>query len=159
MKIIYFLFLAMGFIACSGTGSHENRILNADTPQEDLLQTLKNSYLNSGYDISTLQGYKINKHKEEIAKTIKIADTFHIKGYGQTLVLYSYSIGSDILRESVNYKKENGKWYKTFLYSSSYDDDPFKDGNSTRAKEILEKEEKWIEESEETKSMVLGTIF
>lgn len=147
MKVVYLLFLAIVLIACSGTASHENKILNADTPQEDLLQTLKNSYLKSDYDISTLYGYKTNKHKEEIAKTIKIADTFHIKGYGQTLVLYSYSIGSDIFRESKNYKKENGKWYTTYFYATSYDDDPFKDGNSTRAKEILEKKDKWTEES------------
>ena len=55
------------------------------------------------------------------------------------------------------YKKEGGKWYRTNLYISTYNnDDPFKDGNKARALEILEKEEKWNEESEEIEKKIFG---
>lgn len=156
MKQIALLLISFFLIACSGNEPDRSQLFNEETPHKDLLQTIKNSYLNSNYDVSVLYGFKLNKHKKEIAESIKIADTFHISGYDQTLVLYSYSIGSDIIRETANFKKEDGKWFRTFLYSSSYDDDPFKDGNVSRAKEILVKEEKWNEESEELEKKLFG---
>ena len=80
--------------------------------------------------------------QDQIDEQIKIPKTKF------ELVLYSYSIGGDIIRLSEYVIKENGKYYVINKYFSSYDDDPFKNGLGEESKKILEKEEKWKESNE-----------
>jgi len=162
MKNLLSIISLVVLVSCSDRGVKNQTTVGENIPHKDLLQTIKNEYLYFNYDLGRYEDYILNKNKIEISQNLKIADTFVIKSFEQTLVFYSYSIGSDIIRETQYYKKDkdNGKWYRTSLYLSSYNnEDPFKDGNGSRAKEILDKSSDWEEDNKETKIRVFGNGF
>lgn len=95
----------------------------------------------------TDKAYFLSKHKDEILKTIEVAEKDTIPGKDIILVFYRYSVGADIVHASTYMKQMDGKWYIHPEYYSSYDDDPFKNGKGTEGKALLDKKSKWEDES------------
>jgi hypothetical protein len=108
---------------------------------ENSLENIKNSE-------GVYENHLLLINKENVIKSLKIDEQIKIPKTKFELVLYSYSIGGDIIRLSEYVIKENGKYYVINKYFSSYDDDPFKNGLGEESKKILEKEEKWKESNE-----------
>jgi len=84
-----------------------------------------------------------SKHKDEILKSIQVVEKATIPGKDFILVFYKYSVGADVAHETIYMKQIDGKWYVHSGYYASYDEDPFKNGNGTEGKALLEKADKW----------------
>ncbi|GAB3194116.1 hypothetical protein GCM10027293_01630 [Pontibacter aydingkolensis] len=100
----------------------------------------KDYFLNDGM-------YFRYKHRDEILRTLKVEEKIEVKGTDLCLVLYSYSVASQIKRTSQWFRLVDNKWTFCNKYFSAYDDDPFGNGDKAFAKEVLEKAEKWEETS------------
>lgn len=122
--------------------------LETQYPSDTVEQTIKNAIApDKGYfwdDVS----YFRHQHRDEILKTLKIEEKIEVKGTDLCLVLYSYSVASQIKKRSQWFRKVDGKWALCNKYFSTYDDDPLGNGDKDYAEEILEKAEKWEESSE-----------
>lgn len=97
----------------------------------------------------TDNAYFISHHKDEILKTFEIVEKDTIPGKDIVLVFYRYSVGADIVHETSYMKKIDDKWYIHSHYYSSYDNDPFNNGNPIESKQLLEKKSKWENESKD----------
>ncbi|MEX0663005.1 MAG: hypothetical protein WEA58_12575 [Balneolaceae bacterium] len=92
--------------------------------------------------------YWFKDNNEEIKSTLEVAEVLNADDI--SLALIRYSVGSNIFRDAVWLRNYNGKWtISSNQYFSTYDDDPFKDGNPERAEEIINKEDEWTENSSE----------
>lgn len=153
MKRIVFLAIIMVGISCSKEHSVEKK--NPDEslkPQTSIELLLKNEVSIDMNNLSPNTGYyrihKFNENKDGVIKSFKIDDKIDIPNTNLTMVFVSYSVGSDIVRIIKYVIKDNGKYYITNKYYSSYDDDPFKNGMPEESKKILEKAEKWEKSNE-----------
>lgn len=142
--------ISMLLISCKNNHNDEKKIIFS--PKSSTIELLKQGMENSLENIKNSEGVYENHllliNKENVIKSLKIDEQIKIPKTKFELVLYSYSIGGDIIRLSEYVIKENGKYYIINKYFSSYDDDPFKNGLGEEAKKILEKEEKWKESNE-----------
>ena len=142
--------ISMLLISCKNNHNDEQKIIFS--PKSSTIELLKQGMENSLENIKNSEGVYENHllliNKENVIKSLKIDEQIKIPKTKLELVLYSYSIGGDIIRLSEYVIKENGKYYIINKYFSSYDDDPFKNGLGEEAKKILEKEEKWMESNE-----------
>lgn len=142
--------ISMLLISCKNNHNDEQKIIFS--PKSSTIELLKQGMENSLENIKNSEGVYENHllliNKENVIKSLKIDEQIKIPKTKFELVLYSYSIGGDIIRLSEYVIKENGKYYIINKYFSSYDDDPFKNGLGEEAKKILEKEEKWMESNE-----------
>jgi hypothetical protein len=90
----------------------------------------------------------LRRHREEMLRTLEIAETVETEKVGVCFV--RYSIGSDIYREVTWLRKLEGAWFVCERqYVSSYGDDPLKDGKPDRAKELIKRTEEWEKNSKE----------
>ena len=137
-------------MSCKNYHNDEQKIIFS--PKSSTIELLKQGMENSLENIKNSEGVYENHllliNKENVIKSLKIDEQIKIPKTKFELVLYSYSIGGDIIRLSEYVIKENGKYYLINKYFSSYDDDPFKNGLGEESKKILEKEEKWKESNE-----------
>ena len=99
---------------------------------------------NSGYNVSDEAYKKINAtshyifdHKDEVSKTLEVAEVDTIPGKDFVLVFYRYSIGVEIVHLSEYMKKIDGKYFLYLKYFSSYEDDPFKNDRGEEGKALL----------------------
>lgn len=83
--------------------------------------------------------------RDELLKTLEIAEILEADEFA--LVLFRYSVGADVYRDSTWIRRIDGSWYVSPRYVSAYDDDPLGDDNPVRAKALAEKAEKWEKES------------
>ena len=137
-------------ISCNQKYKDEPKIIFApkSSTEELLKQEMENSLENIKNSEGVYENHLLIINKENVIKSLKIDEQIKIPKTKFELVLYSYSIGGDIIRLSEYVIKENGKYYVINKYFSSYDDDPFKNGLGEESKKILEKEEKWKESNE-----------
>lgn len=137
-------------MSCKNYHTDEQKIIFS--PKSSTIELLKQGMENSLENIKNSEGVYENHllliNKENVIKSLKIDEQIKIPKTKFELVLYSYSIGGDIIRLSEYVIKENGKYYVINKYFSSYDDDPFQNGLGEESKKILEKEEKWKESNE-----------
>lgn len=106
-------------------------------------------YWERGQEKSVLaESVYYGKIKEELTATLEVVDFLQADEIGVALV--RYSIGRNVYRNSLWLREVDSKWFPSALqYYSPYGDDPFKDGNGERAKDIIEAAEEWEEESTE----------
>ncbi len=146
-KILLTVVISAFLISCKQDQSAESKPVFE--PKSSTIELLKQGMENSLEDIKHSNGFYYNHmlllNKDNILKSFKIDEQISIPKTKYELVLYSYSVGGDIIRASEYVVKENGKYYVLNKYFSSYDDDPFKNGLTEESKLILEKEKKWTE--------------
>lgn len=157
MRRLIILNIFLSVLAIVGTGflflrTQETKkydILPSDTIQATLETYIEKVGL--GYSVKDVPlifdlSYFYRHNRNEISKTLEIVDVVECQRIG--VAFMRYSIGTDIFREVVWFKKINDKW--TICLSPSFyafSDDPFLDGKPERAKEIIERAEKWKNES------------
>jgi hypothetical protein len=138
-------FMLIFLTACAGAVVSDKKLPEA---KETPLATLKEFY---EYDLTQDSYRKINaqinytvNHKDEILKTLEVAEVDSIPGKDFVLVFYRYSIGSEIAHSDEYMKKIDGKYflYPTKYYSS-YEEDPFSNGQGLQGKALLKKLEEW----------------
>jgi hypothetical protein len=112
-------------------------------PGESVEITLK-EYLTEGFFLRD-EDYFRHLHSDEIVKTLKIEELISIKGTDLILVLYTYSVASQIKKKAQWFRSVNGKMTLVFQYFSTYSDDPLGNGDKEYALEIIKKAEKWEE--------------
>lgn len=101
----------------------------------------KNSYMADYYHIC--------EHKNELLRSLEIVEKIEVPTKKLILVFYKYSIGADVVRKTLWFKKLEGKWFLFDRNISSNEEDPFQDGNPDEAKKVLERAGKWNKESED----------
>jgi len=88
----------------------------------------------------------IAKHRDAMLKTLEVVETAEVETIAASFV--RYSIGGNIYRQVKWLRKVDGTWYVSQrAYYSSYGDDPFKDGNPERAKQLLKRTDQWEKDS------------
>jgi len=91
------------------------------------------------------QNHKYNEHRKQILESIKIVEQVEIPKLDLIAVFYNYYVGTDIIRKTKYVKKEGNNYYIFYKYFSSYDDDPFKNGEPKKGKELMKKIDNWTE--------------
>ena len=149
-KLVLPILVSFLLSSCNENAQKETKIIfEPKTTTLELLKQRLDNTLESirGFD-GVYENHLLLKNKENVLNSLKIDEQIQIPKTKFELVLYSYSIGGDIIRHSEFVTKENGKFYIINKYFSSYDDDPFKNGLGEECKKILEKESKWNESNE-----------
>ena len=85
-----------------------------------------------------------NDHRKEILETFVVSEVIETPNIA--LALARFSVGGSLYRRPIWFRKVDGRWLVSEGHISRYDDDPFEDGQKDRAKEIIEKAEKWRKE-------------
>ena len=149
-KIFFALFISIFLISCKENITETRKGIK---PKKTEIELLKERYeflieesklFNGIYENS-----KYLKHKDDLLNSIKIAESVNIEDTNVFLVFYSFNVGIDIVRKTMYMVNEDGMFYISNKYYSSYDDDPFKNGHSEEGKKILKKAEKWKEENKD----------
>ncbi|GET23278.1 hypothetical protein [Prolixibacter denitrificans] len=123
--------------------------LRTQFPQDTIEQTLKTGLVPiNGYFWNDVDYFR-HQHRDEILKTLKVEEKIEVKGSDLCLVLFSYSVASQIKKRAQWFRKVDGKWTFCATYFSQYDDDPLGNGDKESAKKLLEKADKWEESSKE----------
>ena len=91
------------------------------------------------------QNHKYNENRKQILESIKIVEKVAIPKLDLIAVFYNYYVGTDIIRKTEFVKKEENNYYIFYKYFSSYDNDPFKNGEPEKGKELMKKIDNWTE--------------
>ena len=151
-NIIPFCAIVIAAMSCNPVGGNYVTIKKAiaqNTIEGTLKASMEYDFQFSDQVPLTDKAYFNSKHKDEILKTFEVVEKETIPGKDIVLVFYRYSVGADIVHATSYMKQMDGKWYIHSKYYSSYDDDPFKNGQATEGKALLEKLSKWEEESKD----------
>lgn len=89
------------------------------------------------------RSYFLSRHTSEVLKNLSIAEKIEVQGINSTLVFYTTSIGSEVIRKADWFRKVDGKYFIDHTYYSPLDDDPFRDGKPAEAKQLLDKKSQW----------------
>lgn len=148
MKRLFPLLFAIAFTSCTqGSSSPAETPPSAYEAKGSIEGTLKEAFTydlnNAAVPVFNAQSQFKREHKDEILKTLEVVETAEIPKQDITLVFYRYSVGTDFARSTAYFKEVDGKWYFYSKYFSSYDDDPFRNGQGENGKALLEKVEKW----------------
>lgn len=145
-KIILLSLSILLFTACSDIKNTAPSI-DQSSPETLLKGQYEYIYTQQNFPVVDAGPAYQRMHKDEVLKTMEVVDKIDIPGQNITAVLYRFSIGSETVHESTYMKKINDKWYLYQKYFSSYDDDPFKNNDGTKGKEILKKIDDWTKET------------
>jgi hypothetical protein len=135
-------FLLILLTACGAAVSDKKLPEAKTTPLETVKEIVEYDISSDYHKISAPGNYEYT-HKDEVLKTLEIAEVDTIPSKDFVLVFYRYSIGSEIAHSTTYMKKIDGKYFLYPKYFSSYDDDPFKNGRGIEGKALLKKEEDW----------------
>ncbi|MGI8600219.1 MAG: hypothetical protein ACR2KB_13275 [Chitinophagaceae bacterium] len=142
MKFLLFLLAStLIFYSCNNIKSESATEFKYDnTPLGTLKESYKHNMSNpTAYDA---RYYFLKKHKDEVLKTLEVVEEVEVQK-DVVLIFYRYSIGTDIVKQTIYMRKIDGKYLPYSKYYSSYEDDPFKNGKPDEGKALLKKAEEW----------------
>lgn len=150
-KAIYLLgFLIATLISCDT----KNRIdteygIHPKNNEKDLLVERQKFIVEDSKRFDGIyKNYIYSKYSDDAINSIKIVDKIDVPKTKLSVIFYSFNLGTEIIRETVYMIKENDKYFIHNEYFSSYDDDPYRNGQGEEGKELLKKIEKWESENE-----------
>lgn len=145
--------LTIAFISCetNKTLNSANGIHPKNSEKELLVARQKFIVEDSKKFDGIYEKYIYSKFSDDAINSIKIVEIIDVPKTRLSVIFYSFNLGTEILRETVYMIKENDEYYLHNEYFSSYNDDPFGNGQGEEGKELLEKIEKWESENENIK--------
>lgn len=146
-RTIYLALLTILLFSCNQSESNTNSIkLEKSNSIEGIIYNKIKYELDFNKSLpGNYRSHKLIKYRSEILGSIKVVDKVQIPKNDLLAVFYSYYVGTDLIRETQYVKKEGDHYFIFNKYYSSYDEDPFKNGEPIKGKELLKKIGDWSE--------------
>jgi hypothetical protein len=148
-NFFYLLVLFISIISCKSKIDNEiegiTNIESSNSVKGIIYNKIKNDVEQAKKSDGVYSSHKFNQNGKEILESIKIVEEIEIPKTDLILVFYHFYVGTDIIRNTEFVKKEENNYYLVYKYFSSYDDDPFRNGEPEKGKELLKKLDGWKE--------------